>query len=284
MPDLTIAHSVQRLVVVVLDGLRPDAIEALRLSNVARLAAGGASTLRGTTVAPSVTAACMASLLTGVAPDTHGVRSTRFHLPRSRGRMHPLPRVLGEAGYPSSAFMCRVPWLMRGIARRIAGWLGVGSATFHGTCARDVLACATDALAAQDRGLILMHWPDCDDAGHDHGWMSDPYQRAAYALDASLGQLVERIDLRPSSKTLLIAIADHGGGGQVPTDHDSPHPLDRTIPIVLAGGGVSGGSLREGAQLLDVPPTVLSALGVAVPTSYEGRSLVDAGERAALAG
>src|SRR5690348_17857259 len=112
-----------------MDGLRPDAIHALGLSNVARLAGRGAVTLRGTTVAPSVTAACMASLLTGVPPGTHGVQSTRFRIPRRRGPVHPLPRVLAEAGYPTAAFMCRVPWLMRGIARRIAGRLGVGTAT-----------------------------------------------------------------------------------------------------------------------------------------------------------
>lgn len=275
---------VRRVILVVLDGLRADAIDALGLSHVARLAGRGASTQCGTTVAPSVTAACMASLLTGVPPDIHGVQSTRFHIPRSRGPVHPLPRVLAEAGYPTSAFMCRVPWLMRGIARRIASRLGIGSANFHGTRASDVLACAHRALHAQRRGLILLHWPDCDDAGHDHGWMSAAYQRAAHRLDEALGRLLDAIDLGPASDTMLVAMADHGGGGSVPTDHDSAHPLDRTIPIMLAGAGIVPGALRGGAQLLDVPPTVLHALQVPVPGSYQGRPLVDAVEPAALAG
>lgn len=277
-------RGVRRVILIVLDGLRPDAIQTLGLSEVARLAGRGVSTFTGTTVAPSVTAACMASLLTGVRPETHGVQSTSFHLPRARGRMRPLPRVLADAGYPSSAFMCRVPWLMRGIARRIAGRLGLGSTGFHGTHANDVLAGAALALRAQRRGLIVLHWPDCDDAGHDHGWMSEPYHRAAYGLDAALGRLLAGVDLSPTSDTMVVAVADHGGGGTVPTDHDSAHPLDRTIPIVIAGGGIEPGSLRDGAHLLDVPPTVLRALDVPVPASYEGRPLLDELEPSALAG
>ena len=272
------------MILLVLDGLRPDAIQTLGLSQLARLAGRGLSTLHGTTVAPSVTAACMASLLTGVRPETHGVRSASFHVPRARGRVRPLPRVLAEAGYPTSAFMCRVPWLMRGIARRIAGRLGIGLTGFYGTHANDVLAGAARALHAQRRGLILLHWPDCDDAGHDHGWMSEPYQRAAYGLDTALGRLLAGVDLGPTSDTMVVAIADHGGGGTVPTDHDSAHPLDRTIPIVMAGGGIAPGSLHDGAHLLDVPPTVLRALGVPVPALYEGRPLVDEPEPSALAG
>ena len=281
---MSVLRSVRRVILIVLDGLRPDAIQTLGLSHVARLAVRGASTLRGTTVAPSVTAACMASLLTGVRPDAHGVQSPRFHIPRRRGRTRPLPRVLAEAGYPSSGFMCRVPWLMRGIARRIAGRLGVETTGFHGTHASDVLARAALALRAQRRGLILLHWPDCDDAGHDHGWMSEPYQRAAYGLDNTLGRLLDGVDLSPTSDTMVVAMADHGGGGAVPTNHDSAHPLDRTIPIVLAGGGIVPGSLRDGAHLLDVPPTILRALQVPIPNSYEGRPLVDVAEPAALAG
>ena len=281
---VSVLRRLRRVILIVLDGLRPDAIQSLGLSQLARLVGRGASTLHGTTVAPSVTAACMASLLTGVRPDTHGLQSARFHIPRSRGWMRPLPRVLAEAGYPSSGFMCRVPWLMRGIARRIAGHLGVGRTGFHGTHANDVLAGAARVLRAQRRGLILLHWPDCDDAGHIHGWMSEPYQRAARGLDGAIGRLLDDVDLGPTSDTMVVAMADHGGGGAVPTDHDSAHPLDRTIPIVVAGGGITPGSLRDDAHLLDVPPTVLRALRVPVPASYQGRPLVDDLEPSALAG
>lgn len=68
MRDLVIAGEVRRTILVVLDGLRPDAISEFGLENVTRLAQNGAATFEGTTVNPSVTAAAMASLLTGAEP------------------------------------------------------------------------------------------------------------------------------------------------------------------------------------------------------------------------
>ena len=93
---------ISRVVVVVLDGLRPDAIDVFQLHHLRRLMQLGASTLCATTVAPSVTAAAMTSLLTGVHPDTHGLRSDRFHIPRSRETLFPLPRVLHDRQTPRS--------------------------------------------------------------------------------------------------------------------------------------------------------------------------------------
>jgi hypothetical protein len=61
----------------------------------------------------------------------------------------------------------------------------------------------------------------------------------------------------------------------VPNDHESDHALDRTIPILLWGASVVPRQLGP-AKLLDVPPTILSALGIAVPETYEGRILWEA--------
>ena len=71
---------VSRVVVVVLDGLRPDAIGSFRLTAMAELMAGGAWTLDATTVSPSVTVAAITSLLTGVSPDTHGLKGDRVFI------------------------------------------------------------------------------------------------------------------------------------------------------------------------------------------------------------
>lgn len=272
---------VRRVVLVVLDGLRPDAIPRFGLTQLGGLARAGASTMLGRTVAPSVTACAMASLLTGASPERHGLQSDRFHLPRPTGPIHPLPRVLAEAGYPSSAFLARMPLLFTGIARRIASHVGVEHSRFRGRGCREILAQALPTLRAQRAGLILMHWPDADRAGHASGWMSAAYADAARAMDATMAALVAAIGLEDPD-TLLIALADHGGGGAVQDRHDSAHPLDRTIPVLLAGGCVRPGPLPQGASLLDVPATICWALGVPQPESYAGRPFTAALDSAEL--
>jgi hypothetical protein len=265
---------VRRVVLVVLDGLRADAIAALGLRHWQQLASEGASSVAATTVAPSVTAAAMGSLLTGAPPQAHGLRD-RFFLPGRARSLHPLPRQLAAAGLTTSGFIRALPLLFRGVARRIAQFLGFDVACFSGRGAREILFAAWDCLASQESGLILLHWPDADVAGHRHGWMSPQYAQAAREMDQSLGLLASMADLDGDPGTLLIALADHGGGGVDPRDHESDHPLDRAIPLLLAGGAVANGELDE-PTLLDVPATVLWALGIPLPESYAGRPLCEA--------
>ncbi|MDQ8164630.1 MAG: alkaline phosphatase family protein [Gemmatimonadota bacterium] len=275
MHRLVISGDVERVIVVVLDGLRPDAITQFGLSNVLRLARNGAATLQGTTVAPSVTAAAMASLLTGADPARHGLQSDRFHLPRATGPTHPLPRELARVGLPSSGFIGHVPWMMRPVAGRLARTLGFGHWRFRGSNAIEVLATAKSALREQARGLIVMHWRDADRAGHESGWMSPRYGEAAAVLDTALGLMMRLVDLS-DPRSMVVALADHGGGGRALRRHDSDHPEDRTIPIVFAGGAVRSGTLAAGTHLLDVPATILAVLGIVPPASYAGRSLIGA--------
>lgn len=263
---------VRRVVLVVLDGLRPDAIPRFGLSNLSALARHGASTMLARTVSPSVTACAMASLLTGAAPERHGLQSERFHIPRARARIDHLPRLLAAHGLPTSAFLRTMPALFRTIAHRIAAHVGVDHSRFRGEDALAILNEARPTIAEQRRGLILMHWPDADRTGHADGWMSDGYAAAARRLDAATGELVRAVDLGDPG-TLLIALADHGGGGAVPDHHNSEHPLDTTIPIMIAGGAVRRGELPMGSSLLDVPATICWALGVPRPESFGGRAL-----------
>lgn len=277
-------HLVRRVIVAVLDGLRSDAIDAFDLDHLRGLARRGAHTLAGRTVAPSVTAAAMGSLLTGVSPERHGLTSDRFHIPRSRGPVSPLPALLDEAGYVTTACLAEVPLLYRRIARALARRLGVKRPSFAGNDAAAILDLARPWLASQRSGLVIFHWPDADRAGHAEGWMSPAYGAAARTLDEALGRLAQWTGVESDPSTLLIALADHGGGGVEPNNHESAHPLDRTIPILLAGGAVAAGRrLRADASILDVPATVLWALGVHPPATYEGRPFLEAFEGVAPA-
>ncbi len=268
------ASSVQRVVLVVLDGLRPDAVPRYDLPACTSLLRQGRGTLFGRTVSPSLTSTVMASLLTGAMPSRHGVAGGRFHLPRVRGQLDPLPRVLSAQGLPSSMHLARVPRIFCGVAQRIASYLGFSEVTLQGEDAAAILNAAAPSLRDQRSGLICLHWPDADRVGHAEGWMSSAYEAAARRLDDTLGRLCELVDLTDPS-TLLIALADHGGGGTDPLHHESDHPMDMTIPILTAGRSVIPGALPPGTSLLDIPATVCWALGLDVPDSFGGSPIRD---------
>ena len=264
-----------RVILVVADGLRPDIIPLLELPTLGRLVRQGASTLHGRTVRPSVTAAAMASLLTGVEPHIHGLASSRFRIPRPIATLDPLPAVLRSAGVSTTACMARLPWAYRRLGTMLTRRLGFDQVLFEGDSADEILAAGRTALR-RCNGLLVMHWPDADEAGHAHGWPSPAYLRAARRIDRCLGELDALTNASNDPETLLIVVADHGGGGTTRRDHDSDHPLNRTIPIILAGGAVHQTTLLPDSALVDVPPTILHALGAPIPASYSGRALHEA--------
>ena len=267
---------VARVIVVVLDGLRADAIPLFQLRQLERLAREGRATFHATTVTPSVTAAAMASLFTGADPAHHGLCSDRFHIPRGIASIDPLPRLLQRAALPTFTFMARLPFGYGRLANRMAQTVGVTRASFDGDGALAILTSARDTLARERRGLFVFHWPDADRAGHASGWTSPAYRTAARCLDETLGALDAFTGASSDPETLLIALADHGGGGHLEKNHESAHPQDRRIPLLLAGGRVIPGDLGAGCSLLDVPATVCWALGVPVPPSFAGRPFNDA--------
>ncbi len=274
--------SVRRVTVVVMDGLRPDAIEKFSLYAVGRLAERGAATMRGQAVSPSVTAAAMATLLTGASPERHGLQSERFQLPRSRGLLHPWPRLLRAQNLETTVLLSRIPTLFMPVARGFATVLGVSETRFAGDTCADIVGDALGVLDRQDSGVVLLHLPDADRAGHEFGWMSPEYALAAGRMDNALARLLRVIDLTDPAE-LVIVCADHGGGGARRTAHDSAHAHDTTVPVVLAGGDVIPGDLGPDVTFADIPATVVWSLGLPIPTSYAGQPLAHAFQRSELA-
>jgi hypothetical protein len=278
MPAL---QGVSRVIVVVLDGLRPDAITRFALPHLGALLDTTAHTLAGRTVEPSTTASALTSLFTGVAPSIHGIRDEHGFLPSLGKRLTLLPKVLAAHRLPMRGYMRALPFGFRAIGSTIAARLGV-RARFAGHDAAGILEAARRDLSTTPRGVLYLHWPDADLAGHAHGWMTSGYARATERLDHAVGQLVAETGVLEDPSSAIIFLADHGGGGAVTTDHDSAHPHDLTIPIIIGGGRAVPGRLAAGSSPLDVCATIPWVLGVTPPASWQGRPLREAFGAAAL--
>jgi arylsulfatase A-like enzyme len=265
---------ISRVILVVLDGLRPDAIERFELTTLKYLAARGAHTLRGTTVEPSITAAAISSIFSGVHPHVHRIRSERIGIPRPTEPLTLLPRLLRDHGVPMYGHLAALPRPFRGLGSRLAAHVGA-NVTFAGNCAEEILDQAIVRLDRERNGVFFLHWPDADIAGHADGWMSPSYARGAAALDGAMARLVQSSGVLDDPSTVLIAFADHGGGGVIENDHGSRHPLDLTIPIVMVGGQVMATELAETTSLVDIPATVPWLLGIPAPANYAGRALTE---------
>lgn len=259
-----------RCLVVLADGLRPDAITTTHAPSLTALARDYTSA-HAVTVRPSVTVAALASFATGVSPRTHGLVEPGLRFLPRLADLRPLAKELRAHRVPTTVVAGSIAMRERPIAWALTACAGVDRLISAGRSAASIAHVARGICSAED-GLLFAYLPDCDKVGHAHGWMSKAYLRAVSAVDAAVGSLTALLD-----DTLLIVLSDHGGGGVIPRDHDHPHPINDQIPLVFAGPGVRRRHGIAGmASILDVPPTILHWFGAPVPECYEGRPLVEA--------
>lgn len=265
----------RKIVLLVLDGLRPDAVTDEHMPTLTGLMRRGWQAGEAVTVRPSVTVAALTSIASGVPPEVHGLTEQGMPGVSKLRELRPLPRELRRLGVETTVLL---PALGAG-ARWIAGaLLRLGGVTRlrtspHGP-ARTVESALRQVEGNPTPEFVVVYLNNADVAGHAWGWMSDAYLRAADALDQALVGLHA---VAEGPESLLIVTADHGGGGVSPRDHDAPHPLNDRIPLALLGAGIPAG--RTGTRrvhLLDVPPTVVRAFGGTAPAGYSGRIIHEA--------
>ncbi|MEM9557086.1 MAG: sulfatase-like hydrolase/transferase [Acidobacteriota bacterium] len=114
---------------------------------------------------------------------------------------------------------------------------------------------------------------------YDQIYLADPYLGEIAYADEALGQLLAHLDaLGVGDRTLVIVTADHGEGrGEHNELTHSTLAYDTTlhVPMVLRIPGVDGGlRVSQRVGTVDLVPTVLDLLGLAVPDGLHGRSMV----------
>lgn len=265
------------IVVVSIDGLRPDAIERYPARTLRRLAHEGATSLEAQTILPSRTLPSHTSMLTGVEPETHGITWNEERLD-AHGYVE-VPTIFdlaSERGLRTAAFVTKAKFnhLMRpgsldrheGPRSNLEFWL-----------ATRIIPAAIDYMEQHRPDLLFVHLSEPDLAGHAIGWMSVVYGWAVRRADGALGTLIEAADgAYGSGRYTLIVTADHGGHGR---DHGSDDPRDTTIPWIAWGRGVEATSELSGLiRTMDTAATALWLLGVPIPDSWSGRPVTAAFE------
>lgn len=248
------------VLVMSLDGARPDAILQADTPNIQALGARGAVDWEALTVLPSVTLPAHTSMLTGLSVDQHGVtyNSTQPGCPVLE---FPTFLTLAEAtGYKTALVTGKEKFCMY-----------KQTETLDYTFAREGDRSVADRLLElldQDFTVIFAHFPNPDYFGHSTGWMSETYINELHSTDFQVGRVLDKLDeLGLTDETLVILTADHGGHD---FEHGSDRPEDQHIPWIIAGPGVVSGMTLEDVRVMDTAPTVLWTLGLPLPDHLTG--------------
>jgi arylsulfatase A-like enzyme len=247
-----------RVVIISVDGLRPDAITdpGVVAPTMLGLAGRGAFTWGAQTIQPSETLPSHSSMLSGEMPEIHGM-TTDESAPTG---FIPVPTVftVAHAAGRRTALVA---------SKSKFTWLHApGSLDSFQITGRGDAAVADEAVARVRDGfdLVVVHFADVDLAGHARGWMSPAYLEKVSAVDAAIGRIVAAA----SSQTTFIVTADHGGRG---TSHGAAANENRTIPWIIAGPGIAPGALSRPVVTMDTAATALHVLGLNLPVGATGR-------------
>jgi arylsulfatase A-like enzyme len=284
----TVAHNTRagfltsHVVVISIDGLRPDAIEKFGASTMQRLMREGSYTLTAQTILPSKTLPSHMSMLTGLDVAGHGVDWNR-DMTAIKGHVD-VPTIFGLAkaqGFHTAAFFSKPKFHHLEVPSTLDYGRSPKSSMFglvegHWAAKRTVgyvgsyLSSATDAP-----NLLFVHIGEPDYAGHSSGWMSEAYGVAVREADNAVANVLEMADKAfGKGEYTVILTADHGGHG---SDHGSNDPLDTTIPWIAWGKNVSAGAtLGDKIRTMDTAATALWLLGVELPTALIGTPVLGA--------
>ena len=265
------------VVLISIDGLRPDAIAASGARNLQRMMREGAYTLRARTIVPSRTLPSHTSMLTGVPPEVHGI-TWNFEQVENVGtvKVPTLFDVAQEAGKTTAGFFGKAKF--RHLLRRGAPRFRMAPSGNDLWAAPRITQEVQDYLGHRRPDLVFIHLTDPDIAGHSVGWMSAPYRFAVRRADAAVARIAAAARRAYRGNVVVIVTADHGGHGR---DHGTELDVDMNIPWIAWGRGVRPGEITAPVNTMDSAATALWLLGVPRPGDWVGRPVESAFESVA---
>lgn len=300
----------KHVVIISIDGLRPDAIEEAPAPALLRLIREGAYCPKAETIRPSITLPSHTAMLTGLDYSRHGVSWNNYR----RGHIgHPTVfSVATQSGRPAAMFFGKEKFHYLAHPDAVAMSVGppppnripppedyndphfvemrqrMEEASAQRRPASAVTRSSADPLTTaegvsrafaarwpkQAFSLTFVHFADPDRAGHSRGWMGLDYMDAVRQADRGVERILEV--LREAGKlheTAIIVTADHGGSGYGHYSFLAPNrPENVTIPWICAGPGVPAGlRIDRAVKTYDTAPTALAFLGLGAPEGIDGR-------------
>lgn len=262
----------QHVIVISIDGLRPDAIEAFELRTLQELMRRGSFTLEASTILPSKTLPSHASMITGRPPEVHGLTFNSARPENGLVAVATMFEMARHDGRHVAAFYSKAK--LRHLDRPDSyDYRQAPSFNADNWMATRTVPDAIRYLRHHRPNLLFVHIGEPDYAGHGAGWMGFFYGLSVRRADAAVERLVEAAEAEYGAGNFTVLVtADHGGHGR---GHGSDDPQDVLIPWIAYGKGIRVDGRPTGVRTMDTAATALWLLGVPLFERIEGRPVHD---------
>lgn len=223
----------KKLLVLGIDGCRPDALLRCNVPNLRSLAETGAYTWYALSRPPTKSGPCWSSIFTGVWNDKHGVTDNTFA--NSHFDQYPMLFQRLRNFIPDFSSGWFVYW--PDLATRMPHGASFASGDWSDA---HTLEKAKAILTEENTDAVFVHFGGIDAMGHTVGF--DPnypqYLAAIEKVDFMVGDVLSVLRARPhyyEEDWLIIALTDHGG---FQTHHGGSTIEEMRIFFIVSGNGI----------------------------------------------
>ncbi len=285
----------EHVILFVLEGFGQDSLKGGAMPTLSKLVKDGAATWSATGVNPALRLPTMASLVTGMPVEKHGITWNVFEFSRGYSRSPSMFDYLDLSGGRDSAIFYMDESLYQ-LARPEVY-------TDYQLCGALRPECRSEKIVSYIRQyfqkatsghgyghailsvphLLVVHLPEAGRAGVAHGWNSKEYRQALQAVDAAMKSVLDVFKEHGlSNRTTVLVTALSGPGtdlsGEEPTTIGTP-----TVPWIASGVGIKHGQvIHQPAPIIATAATVMRILGLETHTEWESKAVEEIFQAAAV--
>lgn len=241
----------KKVLVIGIDGCRPDALTMANTPNLDALMADGTYSLDARNTKKTSSGPGWSSMLTGVWQEKHGVVDNSFNGSKFSSYPHFFKYV--EQNNPDNRTVSVSQWhpindiIVNGEADKIVN-------TQDSTA--DTRDKAISELGDDTITALFVHFDDVDHAGHGSGFSptNANYIDAIERVDAAIGEVVTALKSRSKYNNedwLILVSTDHGGKG---TSHGGTSEEERIVFVIASGASIQSKEIKKTTTQETIPP------------------------------
>lgn len=287
---------VDHIVIISIDGLRPDVLLRADAPNIRSLMAHGCFTFWARTTAVALTLPSHVSMLTGVIPVRHGIHWNE-DLPLAKPYYPKVPTLFELAhkvGYTTAMVAAKskfdvlnrpgtIDWLYlpqfaMPEAQAATQPMELQSTTSTVASAQIITEHVIRVLKDHKPDVLMVHFGSTDVIGHSTGWGTPEQVAEVGKIDSDIGQILKTEDrLSLQKRTAIIITSDHGGAGRT---HGADDERSRNIPWIIYAPGIRQNYDLTRIQSLtvntyDTFATACWLLGIHTPAGIDGKPITE---------
>ena len=284
----------EHVVLFVLEGFGQESLQGGTMPVLSKLIKEGSVTWSASGVKPALRLPTMASLVTGMPVEKHGITWNFFEFSRGYPRHPSLFDYLDLSGGRDSAIFYMDESLYQLAKPEPYTDYQLCGALRPECGSQKLVAYIQQYLQKATSGhgyghailslphLLVVHLPEAGRAGVSHGWSSKEYREALRTVDGAMKSILDLFkdySILNRTTVLVTTLSAKGidPGTETPTT-DAP-----VVPWIASGSKIKPGNLiRQPVSIIDTGATVMKILGLETHTEWESKPVEEIFQTAAV--